>query len=68
MDAKMIGRFRKSLKLTQHEFAQRLGVSRAAVAKWEAGVYKPSSLAKREIERLRMISRSLITTSKGRKK
>ena len=57
MNPQAIKKFRLSLRLTQKEFARTLGVSRAAVAKWEAGDCKPSPLATREIERLKARSK-----------
>ena len=53
MKKKAIKNLRQSLGLTQEAFARELGVSRAAVAKWEAGDFKPSPLAMRQIERLK---------------
>lgn len=38
----IIRNIRKSLKLTQNEFALVLGVSRTTVARWEAGDRAPS--------------------------
>ena len=36
---------RRSLKLTQQEFAHRLGVAVSTVARWETGVSRPSRMA-----------------------
>lgn len=57
MDKNAIKKFRRSLGLTQESFADELGVSRAAVAKWEGGVYTPSRLAMIQIESLRVMSK-----------
>jgi len=49
MDIKAI---RGRLNLTQEQFAQKLGISWATVARWERGAGKPSPLAKKAIEKL----------------
>jgi len=43
---------RKQLALSQDAFARELGVSVNTVRRWEYGDRHPSSLARREIERL----------------
>ncbi len=48
-----IKELRKQLKLTQEKLAQRLGVSAMTVRRWESGKNNPSSLALRELERLK---------------
>lgn len=52
MKKEAIKKLRQSLGLSQEKFAQKIGVSRATVAKWEAGDFKPSPLAMMQIERL----------------
>jgi len=36
---------RKDLNLSQDELAEKLGVSRSAVARWEADAFRPTKLA-----------------------
>ncbi|KKK94344.1 hypothetical protein LCGC14_2683820 [marine sediment metagenome] len=48
-----IKKFRKKLKLTQKEIAEKLGVTSQTVANWEQGLARPSKLALRNIEQLR---------------
>ena len=36
---------RMDLRLTQEELAEQLGVSRSAVARWEADAFRPTKLA-----------------------
>ena len=43
---------RKSLKLTQAELAEKLGVDVITVSRWERKKTKPSNLAKRQLRRL----------------
>ncbi len=38
--------------MTVIELSEALGVSRKTIYDWEAGVYKPSNLAKKQIERV----------------
>ncbi len=45
MDSKAVKRLRKSLNLTQEQFAQRLGVARESVARWEVGMVKTRGLS-----------------------
>ena len=53
-----IVKLRRSMSLTQEEFARRLGVHRVAVARWETGKFKPSPLARAQIERLKASQKS----------
>jgi len=43
---------RTALQLTQEQLAQRMGVSFVTVSRWELGKSKPSSMARRQLERL----------------
>ena len=43
---------RKHLKLTQQELADKIGVDRVTVARWETARKKPSQLARRQLARL----------------
>lgn len=52
MDSKEIVKLRKQLKFTQQNLADKLGVHRVTVAKWETGEARPSKLAIRELQRL----------------
>lgn len=52
MNGTEIKELRKSLKLTQQEFADKIGVDRVTVARWEINNKRPSSLAKRQLARL----------------
>jgi len=52
MTADEIKELRKKLRLTQTELADKLGVGRATIARWEVGTGKPSNLAKRQLARL----------------
>lgn len=45
-------KLRRALHLTQAEAAERLGVSRVSIARWEIGTYEPDELRKREIFRV----------------
>ena len=47
-----IKRLRKKLKMTQAEFALRVGVAEYTVRRWEKGTHQPSRLALRELNRL----------------
>ena len=49
---KDIKEMRKSLKLTQAEFARKLKVDVITVSRWERGAQKPSQLARRQLARL----------------
>lgn len=49
LDIKII---RKKLKLTQKEFAEKIGVDFCTVNRWERGHCKPSQLALKEISSL----------------
>ena len=44
--------FRKRFNMTQQELADKLGVDRVTVARWETNSKRPSNLAKRQISRL----------------
>ena len=44
---------RRSLGMTQQEFAHRLGVAVSTVARWETGVSRPSRMAMKLITLLR---------------
>jgi DNA-binding transcriptional regulator YiaG len=48
----MIKSIRNELRLTQEQFAQKLGVSFSTVNEWENNKRKPSPLAMRQIEML----------------
>ena len=47
-----IKRVRASLKLTQIEFADRLGVSQATVSLWETGARRPTGSAIKLLEQV----------------
>ena len=52
MDGNEVKQIRVSLKLTQEEFAHRLGVTLCTVNRWENNRTVPSRLAKRQIQLL----------------
>lgn len=52
MTARQVRRLRQKLKLTQRQFAERLGVSVPSVYRWENGVTQPSSMAVRALRDL----------------
>lgn len=52
MTGKEIKQLRKKLKMTQEELAERLGVVRITIIRWEADSKKTSSRARRELARL----------------
>jgi len=52
MTGKEIKQLRKKLGMTQQELADRLGIVRITIIRWEADSKKPSSLARRELARL----------------
>ena len=54
MTPKEIKELRSNLKLSQAALAERLGVARLTVLRWEAGGKKPSRLALRELGRLKV--------------
>ena len=47
-----IKRLRTALRLTQPEFAERLGVARNTVTRWERGVSTPSLPMQRKLSEL----------------
>jgi DNA-binding transcriptional regulator YiaG len=47
-----IEKIRKKLKLTQEQFAEKIGVCRETINRWENGHFKPCNLAVRQIEKL----------------
>ena len=53
MNSSEIRNLRKSLNLTQEQFAARLGIARSTVAKWECGETKPSKMALKLLEALK---------------
>lgn len=52
MDKGTIKALRIKMGLTQEEFAHIIGVTWVTVNRWEAGKYKPTKLALRELNRL----------------
>jgi len=52
MNAEEIKSMRKTLELTQDRLADRLGVHRITVVRWERGDTSPSGLALKALERL----------------
>ena len=50
---RMIRMLRKTMGLTQEQFAARVGVTFSTVNRWENGRGKPSPLALRQIETLK---------------
>lgn len=52
MESIKVKRIRQSLKLTQEEFAHRLGVTLCTVNRWENNKTIPSRLAKKQIQQL----------------
>ena len=59
-----IKKIRESLKLTQDEFARKIGVCRATVNRWENNLREPSKLALKEIDRLIKKIQNKITMTK----
>ena len=57
MESKEIKEIRESLKLTQEQFAHKLGVTFVTINRWEAGLAKPSPLAIRALEKLEKVKR-----------
>lgn len=47
-----IKKIRKKLKMSQEQFAKKIGVSRCTVNRWENDHWNPSNLAFKEIQRL----------------
>lgn len=52
MTAEEIKSMRKALKLTQEKLAEKLGVHRITVVRWERSEKQPSALALKALERL----------------
>ena len=52
MTAKEIKALRNKLNMTQQEMADKIGVHRITVNRWEAKVEKPSRMALRNLKRL----------------
>lgn len=52
MDSEQIKALRARMGLTQHEFAEEIGVRPIAVSRWECGTRKPSRLAEAQLRRL----------------
>ena len=52
MAGQEIKKLRKRLGMTQQELADKIGVDRVTVARWETEQKKPSNLAKRQLARL----------------
>ena len=52
MDGNQVKEIRRTLKLTQEEFAHKLGVTLCTVNRWENYKTIPSRLAKRQIQQL----------------
>ena len=48
--AEKVKQVRTTLKLSQEDFAHKLGVSFATINRWENGNYNPSRLAKKAFE------------------
>jgi DNA-binding transcriptional regulator YiaG len=48
-----IVRLREGLGLTQKEFAERVGVDKMTVSRWERGTVRPSTEALKAVEKLR---------------
>ena len=49
MEAKKIKKLREVVNITQLGMAERLGVSKYTVSRWERGVTKPSPLALKQL-------------------
>ena len=52
MEAEEIKKLRKSLKLTQTQLADNLGVTKTTVLNWENKLARPSKLALKQLARL----------------
>ena len=52
MTANEVKELRKRLNMTQQELASAIGVDRCTVQRWEAGLKKPSNMAKKHLARL----------------
>ena len=69
MDKAAFTKLRRQMQLTQAELARALGVSRAAVSRWESGKRKIDSILALAIECLseRKVGRKRREHAKGRK-
>ena len=52
MNKEEVKALRKSLDLSQQNFAVKMGVSIRSVCRWENGEFKPSKLALKELSKL----------------
>lgn len=52
MEQTDIKKIRKKLRLTQEQFAEKIGVAFSTVNRWEKNHFKPSKLALKEIVKL----------------
>ena len=52
MDKNRVIALRQRLKMTQEQFAEKVGVHRITVWRWEAGEKEPSKFVARELERM----------------
>jgi DNA-binding transcriptional regulator YiaG len=57
MTGSEIRTLRRSLKMNQQEFADRLGVAKSTVARWEIEHVKPSPLAVARIKELEELTK-----------
>ena len=64
--AKRIKQIRLSLKLSQSQFARKLGIATGTVARWEQGVLVPSRLAELAAESLPKPKRNKTDAKKKR--
>ena len=53
MPGNEIRKLRKRLGLTQQQLADKLGVDRTTVSRWERGEVEPSPMAERQLEELK---------------
>jgi transcriptional regulator with XRE-family HTH domain len=69
MDKNQFTKLRKQMRLTQAELARELGVSRAAVSRWESGKRKIDSILALALECLaeRLAGKRRRRYAKGRK-
>ncbi len=49
-EAEKVRRLRRTLKLSQQEFARELGVRQQTVSEWETGVYEPRGASARILD------------------